>query len=105
MKTNIGHLEAAAGLAGVIKVLLALRHGEIPANLHFQSHNPKIQLEGSPFFIVDRRLPWNRLKDRRGEEIPRRAGVSSFGFSGVNAHVVIEEYPRSAELVAGGPVR
>jgi acyl transferase domain-containing protein len=105
VKTNIGHLEAAAGLAGVIKVLLALRHGEIPANLHFQSHNPKIQLEGSPFFIVDRRLPWNRLKDRRGEEIPRRAGVSSFGFSGVNAHVVIEEYPRSAELVAGGPVR
>ena len=104
VKTNIGHLEAAAGLAGVVKVLLALRHGEIPANLHFQSHNPKIQLEGSPFFIVDRRRPWNRLKDRRGEEIPRRAGVSSFGFSGVNAHVVIEEYPRPAELVAGGPV-
>jgi acyl transferase domain-containing protein/acyl carrier protein/SAM-dependent methyltransferase len=104
VKTNIGHLEAAAGLAGVVKVLLALRHGEIPANLHFQSCNPNIRLEGSPFFIVARKLPWTRLKDQQGKEIPRRAGVSSFGFSGVNAHVVIEECPQSAERAVPGMV-
>ncbi len=104
VKTNIGHLEAAAGLAGVVKVLLAFHHGEIPANLHFQSRNPKIRLEGSPFFIVDRKLPWTRLKDHQGKEIPRRAGVSSFGFSGVNAHVVIEECLQSAERVVAGAV-
>jgi polyketide synthase PksN len=81
-------------LAGVVKVVLAMRHGIIPANLHFQSCNPKIQLEGSPFFVVDRNLPWSRLKDDRGNEIPRRAGVSSYGFSGENVHVVIEEFIR-----------
>ncbi|MBV9491610.1 MAG: polyketide synthase dehydratase domain-containing protein, partial [Verrucomicrobia bacterium] len=98
VKTNIGHLEAAAGLAGVVKVILAMRHGEIPANLQFQSQNPKIQLKESPFFIVDRNLPWTRLQDGAGQQLPRRAGVSSFGFSGANAHVVIEEYP--SEMIA-----
>ena len=94
VKTNVGHLEAVAGLAGVIKVVLAMRHGILPGNLHFQRCNPKIQLEGSPFFVVDRNLPWSRLKDDRDNEIPRRAGVSSYGFSGENVHVVIEEFTR-----------
>lgn len=87
VKTNIGHLEAAAGLAGLIKVVLSLRHGEIPPVLHFKALNPHLSLTGSNFLIPTRCLPWpsgNR---------PRLAGVSSFGFGGTNAHVVIEEAP------------
>ncbi|HEY0790747.1 MAG TPA: SDR family NAD(P)-dependent oxidoreductase, partial [Chthoniobacterales bacterium] len=98
VKTSIGHLEAMAGLAGVLKVVLAMEHGIIPANLHFRRRNPKIQLENTPFYIVDENKPWNRLRDG----VPRRAGVSSFGFSGENAHVVLEERPlQPAEEVPG----
>jgi acyl transferase domain-containing protein/enoyl-CoA hydratase/carnithine racemase/acyl carrier protein len=93
VKTNIGHLEAAAGIAGIFKVLLALKYGMIPRILHFQALNPYIGLQGSPFFITRENMAWEHFRDDRGNPLPRRAGVSSFGFGGVNAHVVLEEYP------------
>lgn len=92
VKTNIGHLEAAAGIAGLLKVVLAMEHGTLPRSLHCDRINPYIQLDGSPFRIVRANEPWERLRDRDGGPAPRRAGVSSFGFGGANCHVVIEEY-------------
>lgn len=92
VKTNIGHLEAAAGIAGLIKVLLAMKHKEIPQTVHFTKQNRYIELADSPFHISDRRTPWTRKLDEYGRKIPRRAGISSFGFGGVNAHIVIEEH-------------
>lgn len=97
VKSNIGHLEAAAGLAGVVKVLGAMQRGEIPPTLHCADINPHIELSGSPFFIGRDRAPWPRRLDSAGREFPRRAGVSSFGFGGVNAHVVLEAYPGGAQ--------
>uniref|UniRef100_UPI000823DA45 polyketide synthase dehydratase domain-containing protein n=1 Tax=unclassified Streptomyces TaxID=2593676 RepID=UPI000823DA45 len=97
VKTNIGHLELAAGVAGVIKVLLQMRHRTLVKSLHCDTVNPYIDLDGSPFHLVRERQPWPALRDAEGRELPRRAGVSSFGFGGVNAHVVLEEYvPRPA---------
>ncbi|MDO3676283.1 SDR family NAD(P)-dependent oxidoreductase [Paenibacillus ehimensis] len=97
IKTNIGHLELAAGIAGVIKVLLQLQHKTLVKTVHFDKLNPYIQLEGSPFYIVNENKEWPALRDSGGRELPRRAGISSFGFGGVNAHVLIEEYiPGSA---------
>ena len=87
VKTNIGHLEAAAGVAGLIKVILALQHEEIPPHLHLEKVNPYIDLEASPLEIATRNHPWPRDKQ------PRLAGVSSFGFGGTNAHVVVSEAP------------
>ncbi|WP_238651999.1 SDR family NAD(P)-dependent oxidoreductase [Paenibacillus piscarius] len=99
VKTNIGHLEAAAGIAGILKVVLAMKHKSLPGNVHFQQLNPYIELEHSPFYIVDRTQAWTPL-----DGAPRRAGVSSFGFGGVNAHVVLEEYtPSGAAVTAGAP--
>jgi acyl transferase domain-containing protein/acyl carrier protein len=95
VKTNIGHLDAAAGLAGIIKTVLAMRHAEIPPSLHFQKPNPRIDFAGSPFFVADRLLPWT---PKNG--MPRRAGVSSFGVGGTNAHVVLEEAPAPAPAAA-----
>jgi polyketide synthase PksL len=92
VKTNIGHLEPASGVAGVIKVLMAIQTGKIPGNLHFNELNPYIDLTESPFYIVKETMPWDRLQDQNNHDIPRRAGVSSFGFGGTNAHVLIEEY-------------
>ncbi|MEW6381939.1 MAG: SDR family NAD(P)-dependent oxidoreductase, partial [bacterium] len=94
VKTNIGHLETAAGIAGVIKVVLAMQHKTLPATVHFEELNPYIQLEGSPFYIVRETMPWEPLKGDGGWIVPRRAGVSSFGFGGANAHVVLEEYEK-----------
>ena len=85
VKTNFGHLEAAAGIAGLIKVVLALEHGEIPPHLHFKEPNPNIDWEAFPVTVPTERTPW--------EVTPRIAGVSAFGFSGTNAHVVLEEAP------------
>ncbi|MBL1257684.1 non-ribosomal peptide synthetase/type I polyketide synthase [Methylocystis sp. Sn-Cys] len=93
-KTNIGHLEAAAGIAGVIKVVLALEHGLLPKHLHFQTPSPHIPWRRLPLEVVSKARPW-----RRGERV-RRAGVSSFGFSGTNAHVVIEEAPSAPLAMA-----
>lgn len=99
VKTNIGHLELAAGVAGVIKVLLQLKNKTLAKSLNIESVNPFIQLEDSPFYIVQDTREWNALKDTYGRDIPRRAGVSSFGFGGANAHIVIEEYiPKEREL-------
>jgi acyl transferase domain-containing protein len=87
VKTNIGHTDAASGIASLIKTVLAMEHGEIPPSLHFTSPNPQIDFESSPFFVADRLMPWEPLG------APRRAGVSSFGVGGTNAHVVLEEAP------------
>ncbi|MCX8131567.1 MAG: SDR family NAD(P)-dependent oxidoreductase [Clostridia bacterium] len=98
VKTNIGHLELAAGIAGVIKVVLQIKNKMLVKSLHCDSINPYIKLDNSPFYIVNKCKEWNPLQDEEGKDIPRRAGVSSFGFGGSNAHVVIEEYvPREAE--------
>ncbi|RME50902.1 MAG: SDR family NAD(P)-dependent oxidoreductase [Deltaproteobacteria bacterium] len=91
VKTNIGHTESAAGIAALIKTILALAHEEIPPNLHFHEPNPHIAWEGFPGQVVTENTPWRR------EGKPRIAGVSSFGMSGTNAHVVIEEPPRTEE--------
>ena len=92
VKTNIGHLEGAAGIAGVIKILMAMKFNKLPALQNFSTLNPRISLKDSPFYIVHETQGWKTLQDTQGKEIPRRAGVSSFGFGGANAHVVIEEY-------------
>ncbi|MBU8854954.1 SDR family NAD(P)-dependent oxidoreductase [Bacillus sp. FJAT-26377] len=92
VKTNIGHLESAAGIAGVFKVLLAMRHKKIPKSLHLKEINPYIKLDNSPFYINNETKDWNRFKNNEGIEIPRMAGISSFGFGGVNAHLILEEY-------------
>src|SRR5262249_51325968 len=89
VKTNIGHLEAAAGIAGLIKVALALQHGEIPPHLHLQELNPHIQLNGTLFSIPTVRETWP------AGATPRVAGVSSFGFGGTNAHAILQEAPPS----------
>ena len=90
VKTNIGHLEAAAGVAGLIKAILAFDHEAIPANLHFRTLNPRISLAGTPLVIADAARPW------RPNGKPRFAGISSFGISGTNAAVILEEPPRDA---------
>ena len=87
VKTNIGHLEAAAGIAGLAKLVLSLGAGEIPAHLHFQRPNPHVRWEELPLEIPRQRRNWERGAG------PRRGGVSSFGFGGTNAHVVVEEAP------------
>ncbi|MGD6960813.1 SDR family NAD(P)-dependent oxidoreductase [Fictibacillus phosphorivorans] len=94
VKTNIGHLETAAGIAGLLKVLLSIKYKKLPASLHLKQLNPYIQLENSPFSIVTKTIPWEPLKDSSYNAIPRRAGVSSFGFGGANAHIVLEEYKK-----------
>src|SRR5262249_24741923 len=95
-KTNIGHLEAAAGIAGLIKVVLALVHEEIPRQLHFLTPNPHVPWQELPVQVVTETIPWPRGQRRR------LAGVSSFGFSGTNAHVLLEEAPAVEASPAGG---
>ena len=87
VKTNIGHLEAAAGIAGLIKVVLAMGHRTIPRHLNFRTPNPRIAWDGIPVRVVEETERWPVVAGR-----PARAGVSSFGFSGTNAHVVVEGY-------------
>lgn len=100
VKSNMGHLEAAAGIAGVIKVIAALKNKTLPKTLHFQSLNPVINLTGSPFYIVDKTMPWETKKTRGKGVVLRRAGVSSFGFGGSNAHLVLEEYLPPGPIIA-----
>ena len=88
MKSNVGHLDRAAGVTGLIKTALALEHGEIPATLHFETPNPEIAWAESPFFVVQAAQAWPRRANQ-----PRRAGVNSLGVGGTNAHVVVEEAP------------
>jgi acyl transferase domain-containing protein/NAD(P)-dependent dehydrogenase (short-subunit alcohol dehydrogenase family)/acyl carrier protein len=89
LKSNLGHLEAAAGIAGLLKAVLCLKHQRLLASPNFENLNPEIQLDAGPLFIVARHQRWHVA----GQE-PRRAGVSSFGSGGANAHVVVEEFPR-----------
>ncbi|MBX9791360.1 MAG: SDR family NAD(P)-dependent oxidoreductase, partial [Pirellulales bacterium] len=95
VKTNIGHLEAAAGIAGLIKTILVLRERELPPNLHLCDINPDIVADESPFFLLDRPRTWLVPAG-----VPRRAAVSSFGFGGTNAHVIVEEAPPNVALDA-----
>ena len=97
VKTNVGHLELASGMAGLLKVLLALKHQTLPGNLHMKEQNPYIQLQNTPFQLLPATIPWPQIK-KNGREQPRRAGVSSFGFGGVNAHVVLEEAPPAQQV-------
>ncbi len=89
IKSNIGHLDIGAGVAGLIKTVLALQHGEIPPSLHFDTPNPQIDLANSPFYVNHALRPWQPARPG----VPRRAGVSSFGIGGTNAHVAVEEAP------------
>jgi len=90
VKSQVGHLDNASGICGLIKTVLALARGLIPPTLHFEVPNPKLGLPESPFFVNSEVLPWPR------GETPRRAGVSSFGIGGTNAHAVLEEAPPPA---------
>lgn len=94
VKANIGHIEAASGLAGVVKVLLAMRHGRIPGNPHLRMVNPMCKTQGTPFHFAQDTGSWERLRDADGKPLPYRAGVSAFGFGGAYGHVVVEEYPQ-----------
>ncbi|MEO0515668.1 MAG: beta-ketoacyl synthase N-terminal-like domain-containing protein [Cyanobacteria bacterium P01_A01_bin.116] len=87
VKTNIGHLDAASGISGFIKTVLALKHKQIPASLHFHTPNPNIDFSSSPFYVNSALADWPQ------GDSARRAGVSSFGIGGTNAHVVLEEAP------------
>ncbi|WP_448322283.1 type I polyketide synthase, partial [Streptomyces sp. CO7] len=87
VKANIGHLDVAAGLAGLVKTLLVLRHGVIPPVAGFDEPNPLLALDGSPFHIPRETLPWHR------GDVPRRAGLTSLGVGGTNVHLVLEEAP------------
>ena len=90
VKTNIGHLEPAAGIAGLIKTMLALEHGEIPAHLHVQELNPHVSWTDCPLVVPRQKMPWP------GATGDRFAGVSAFGFSGTNAHVIVQGYDTPA---------
>ncbi|WP_438006481.1 type I polyketide synthase [Sorangium sp. So ce321] len=91
VKTNVGHLDAAAGVTGLIKAALAVAHGRIPPSLHFRAPSPALDLDHSPFYVAAELAAWSP------SGAPRRAGVSSFGLGGTNAHVVLEEAPPPPE--------
>ncbi len=95
VKTNIGHLDVAAGIAGLIKTVLALKHREIPATLHYSQPNPEIDFPSTPFYVNAQRAPWRSTG-------PRRAGVMSTGMGGTNAHVILEEATAPVENVDSG---
>ncbi|WP_150246456.1 type I polyketide synthase, partial [Nocardiopsis quinghaiensis] len=88
IKTNIGHLEPAAGLAGLTKIILAMRHKTIPPTLHLNRPNPALTLETTPFYTTTQPTPWHTPPNT-----PRRAGLSAFGMGGVNAHIILQEPP------------
>ncbi len=87
VKTNVGHLDAGACITGIIKTILAMKHEQLPASLHYHQPNPQINFKDSPFYVNDKLTDWKRGVN------PRRAGVSSFGLGGTNAHIVLEEAP------------
>ena len=96
VKTNIGHLESAAGAAGIIKTVLAMNRGVIPRHLHFRNPNPEMDWERLPLRVTSASTPWPAVTDR-----PRLAGVSGFGWSGTNAHIVLEGYASPGGAVPG----
>ena len=87
VKTNIGHLEPAAGVAGLMKVMLSMQHGVVPKHLHFRNPNPRVEWDRLPVKIVSESMQWPLHPER-----PRRAGISAYGWSGTNAHVIVEAY-------------
>jgi acyl transferase domain-containing protein len=87
VKTNLGHLETSAAMAGILKVILAMKAKKLPPSLHLKTLNPYINFEGSPFYHVDRLRTWEPARDASGRPYPRRAGVSSMGFGGVTGHI------------------
>ncbi|HMZ15028.1 MAG TPA: polyketide synthase, partial [Mycobacterium sp.] len=91
VKSNIGHLDAASGVAGLVKTILCLKNKAIPPTVHYTAPNPELHLDTTPFVIADSYLPWE-------SDGPRRAGVSSFGVGGTNAHVIVEEPPEPAPV-------
>ncbi|HEX4939366.1 MAG TPA: beta-ketoacyl synthase N-terminal-like domain-containing protein, partial [Candidatus Kapabacteria bacterium] len=93
VKTNIGHLESAAGVSSIMKAALSLQHGVIPKHLHFNKFNPHIAVDQSKFFIPTEKMEW------KGGEKKRRVGISSFGFSGTNVHMILEEAPVRKEVI------
>jgi acyl transferase domain-containing protein/acyl carrier protein len=97
VKTNVGHLGAAAGVVGLIKAALSIHHGKIPGSLNYQKPNPKINFGETPFYVVRKLAPWPK------REGPKRAGVSSFGIGGTNAHVILEEPARQEPADPGRP--
>ena len=96
VKTNIGHLEPASGIAGLMKLILSMQHRTLPGMVHLNELNPYVKLQQTPFYVVDQTRTWEPLLDENQRPLPRRAGVSSFGFGGVNAHVVLEEFESSS---------
>jgi amino acid adenylation domain-containing protein len=97
IKSNVGHLVAAAGVTGLIKTALALYHKKIPPSLNFETPNPEIDFKNSPFYVNTELVDW------AASETPRRAGVSSFGVGGTNAHVVLEEAPSTEASSSSRP--
>jgi acyl transferase domain-containing protein len=97
VKSNLGHLDAAAGIAGLTKTVLSLQHGMIPPSINFERPNPQIDFHNSPFYVNDKLSEW------KANGHPLRAGVSSFGIGGTNAHVVLEEAPLREASVVGRP--
>ncbi len=97
LKANVGHLDAAAGVAGLIKTVLALKHKKIPPSINFTRPNPRIRFEETPFYVN------TKLRDWQMDGTPRRAGVSSFGIGGTNAHAVLEEAPQLGSSVPARP--
>src|SRR5262249_8733377 len=85
VKSNIGHTDIAAGVIGLIKTILVVEHGRIPASLHFEKPNPNIDFDSSPFVVNSELTEWPET------DFPRRAGINSLGLGGTNAHVVIEQ--------------
>ncbi|HEY0096953.1 MAG TPA: type I polyketide synthase, partial [Archangium sp.] len=99
LKSNVGHMNSAAGIGGLLKTIQALRHGQLPPSLHFESPSPMIDFASSPFYVNTRLRPW------KVEGAPRRAGVSSFGVGGTNAHVILEEAPQTEPSGPSRPVQ
>ncbi len=93
VKSNIGHLDAASGVAGLVKTVLCLKNKKIPPTVHYTAPNAELHLENTPFVVSSELLPWE-------SEGPRRAGVSSFGVGGTNVHAIVEEAPRTAPAAA-----
>ncbi len=98
VKSNIGHLEGAAGIAGVTKILLQMKHNKLVPSIHCEPANPKIQLQGSPFYVQKELSDWAPAQGGEAD-LPRVAAISSFGAGGANAHLIIEQHPDKNESV------